>query len=499
MTERKLNIDVHGKEFNRVSVLFLILLSTFAGVLMQTSLGTALPTLMTEFDIDISTAQQATTWFLLANGIMVPLSAYLATRISTRRLHLIAYALLLSGLIVTVMTPADGDMWWMFIIGRVLAAVAVGMMMPLMQIVILSIFPKEKRAVAMGLSGLVIGMAPAIGPTLSGWILDKPHTILGVSFSNSWRNLFTIPIGVLVVALILTPFLMKDIIPTKRAKLDVVSLVLSVFGFGLFLYGFTKVATKGWLDVTNVILPSTIGVLILIVFVLRQLTLEEPFLDVSVFKIKEFTMATILLMLVTMAMFGVEMMLPTYLQNVNGHTPLESGMILLGGALILGIISPISGVLYNKIGVKALALIGFTILIIGSVPFVYLTPTTSQTLIVVMYTVRMAGVGLIMMPVTTFAMSVLSDDRTTHGTAANNTIRQISSSIVVALLTSVTQNVINKNMPSAALQTSNPEAFMTQVREASMSGFRVSFAIGLSFAVLGLIVTFFLKVPKEEA
>ncbi len=178
-------VDVHGKPYNRTIMIVLILVATFAGVLMQTSLGTAIPTLMDAFDINLATAQQATTWFLLANGIMIPVSAYFTSRIPTKWLYLIAFGLLWAGMAITAFTPEQHDMWWMFLSGRVLAALGVGISMPLMQVVMVNIFPAEQRGVAMGLGGLVVGMAPAIGPTLSGWILDKNHVILGLTISDS--------------------------------------------------------------------------------------------------------------------------------------------------------------------------------------------------------------------------------------------------------------------------------------------------------------------------
>lgn len=199
-----------------------------------------------------------------------------------------------------------------------------------------------------------------------------------------------------------------------------------------------------------------------------------------------------------MAMYGVEMMLPTYLQNVHGLTPLNSGLTLLGGALMMGIISPVAGVLYNKVGVKRLVLVGLSIIAIGTVPFVFLSESTPTHIITVMYAVRMLGVALTMMPLTTRAMSALPTEMSTHATAANNTMRQVSSSIVVALLTSVTQNIMNTNAPNAALKTLDPIKYGAQSLTASMDGFRVAFAIGLSFAVVGLIIALFITNQKPE-
>lgn len=287
--------------------------------------------------------------------------------------------------------------------------------------------------------------------------------------------------------------MMHDIVENKKIKLDFASLILSCIGFGLFLWGFTNVATDGWTNIPTVILPIVVGVIVLVFFGFRQLKLKDPFLDISVFKIREFTMATLTLILVTMAMYGVEMMLPTYLQNVHGLSPLNSGLTLLPGALMLGIISPVAGILYNKVGVKPLTLVGLAILTIGTLPFAFLSAATPSILITVFYGIRMLGIAIAMMPLMTNAMSALPNHRTTHGTAANNTARQIASSVVVALLSSVTQNIINGNTPAKSMQTTNPIHYASKLLNASMDGFRASFIIGLVFAVVGIVFALFLK------
>lgn len=494
---KQTHIDIHGKKYQPIVIMSIILLATFAGALMQTSLGTALPTLMNDFDIDFSTAQQATTWFLLANGIMVPLSAFLATRISTKWLHVFSYGTLLLGLILTAIAPSNHNSWIIFLLGRIVTAIAVGLMMPLMQIIIINMFPSNKRGTAMGLSGLAVGLAPAIGPTFAGWILDKNHVLLGITISNSWRNIFVLPIIIVAIAFVLSFFFMKDIIPNRKLKLDIYSLIYSCIGFGLFLWGFSNVASEGWGSINYVILPIIISILVLLLFIARQLKSKDPFLDLRVFKSKGFTIATIGLIVVTMAMYGVEMMLPTYLQNIHGFSPFESGLTLLAGALMLGFISPISGTLYNKIGIKRLAFVGFSILTLASIPFGFLTDHTSPTLILVLYAIRMFGVAILMMPLTTNAMDALTVEKGTHGTAVNNTARQVASSIAVALLTSVTQNIINNNMPHSSLKDINPLKYAEQAQQASVDGFNTAFIIGIFFAIVGVILVPFLKMNSS--
>ncbi|NBK46770.1 DHA2 family efflux MFS transporter permease subunit [Staphylococcus delphini] len=493
--------DIHGKIYHPIIIMVIILFATFSGSLMQTSLGTALPTLMKDFDIDLSTAQQATTWFLLANGIVVPVSAYLATRISTKWLHIFAYSLLLIGLTLSAISPSHHDGWSIFLIGRIVTSLAVGIMLPVMQMLIMHMFPPHQRGLTMGLTGLAVGFAPALGPTFAGWILSGNHVILGFTLSDSWRNIFIVPIIFVVLALILSCFFMKDIIPNRKLKLDLYSLFLSSIGLGLFLWGFSNVSTEGWHSVEKVILPIVISLIAMTFFIIRQLKLETPFLDLRVFKSRGFTTTTIALVVLTMAMFGIEMMLPTFLQNVQGLTPFKSGLVLLPGAMMIGLISPISGALYNKIGIRRLAFIGFTILIAASIPFAFLNAHTPLLLVLTLYTVRMFGVAILMMPLTTNAMESLTVENSTHGSAVNNTVRQVAASVAVALLTSITQNIVNQQLPASHLKTTDPLAFAEQAQQASIDGFNAAFLTGLIFAIIGMLLVPFLKQQhsnKEE-
>lgn len=489
--------DIHGKPYNRTAMLIILLVGTFAGVLNQTSLGTAIPTLMKSFDIGLSTAQQATTWFLLTNGIMIPVSAYLATKFSTKWLFTVAYSLLTVGLLIDAFAPTSN--WTIFLLGRIIQAAAVGITMPLMQVVMVNIFPPEKRGAAMGINGLVVGLAPAVGPTLAGWVLKENIVLFGTSLE--WRAIFVLPLTILAIVTILSPLVIHDVVPNHPVTLDIPSLILSIIGFGSFLWGFTNVATDGWGDLTNVILPIALGILIIVLFFQRQLKLDKPFLDVRVFKVKQFTVTTIAISLSMMAMMGVEMMLPLYLQNVHNLSALDSGLVLLPGALMMGLVSPLAGQVYDKVGARRMAFVGFTILGIATIPFIFLTESTPDHFITLLYAIRMAGIGMIMMPLTASAMSALPPHEAAHGTAANNTVRQIASAIVVALLSSVTQNVISNNTPAKSLLSQNPLAYAEKMIDASLSGFHVSFAIGGSFALIGLIVSLMLhhgKVIEKE-
>lgn len=493
-------IDVHGKTYNRWPLFIFMLIATLCGSLMQSTLGTALPTLMKKFDINLNTAQQATTWFLLALAVMVPVSAYLVKKFPTKGLTIVSYIVLIGGIAITAFTPEKHNMWWMFVVGRVIAAAAVGILLPLLQITIVNIFSAQERSIAMGLMGLVIGMSPAVGPTLTGWILDADHTFLGITLTASWRTIFYLPLVILIFVLIFTPFVMRDVIPNEKdIKLDLISLLLSCFGFGAFLLGFTNVSTDGWGNFTSVDLPIVIGAILIGLFTWRQLKMDKPFLDIRVFKSWNFTITSIALIMIMMAMMGVEMMLPTYLQNIHGMSALDSGLTLLPGALLMGVLSPVAGALYSKAGIKRLGIAAFLILTAGTLPFAFLTTSTPSVVITIMYGIRMVGIALGMMPLTTMAMDALPIEKTTDGTAVNNTVRQLASSVGVAILTSITQNVIDNNKPGTAMKTADTIKYLSRTLDASMKGFRVAFAVSLGFAIFGLIVVLFFKKQKKEA
>lgn len=494
-------LDVHGKPVNRMAMMMVLLVGVFSVMLMQTALGTALPALMTAFNVNASTVQWLTTIFLMANGIMVPVSAYLTTRVPTKALYLSSLGLFTIGTLVAFVTPTNA--FWLLMVARVLQAMAVGILMPLMQVVSLSLFDAESRGKAMGLGGLVIGMAPAIGPTLSGWILEEDHTLLGVTLVSSWRSIFGVVLPVVIVIMIASCFIFHDVLPTQKVALNVRSLIESTFGFGLVLYGFAMVASNGW-GSAQVIVPLVIGFLTVIEFIWHQSKMDKPFLDMSVFKSKQFTITTILVSLAMMAMIGVEMVLPIYMQNIRGLTPLHSGLILLPGALMMGIVSPIAGAFYDKHGAKRLAITGFTILIIGTVPLVYLTADTPTLYITALYTLRMFGIAMTMMPLTASAMGALSPQTAAQGTAANNTMRQVASSLGTAVLASVMQSVTQNHMPASTMKGADPLLFGKKALDATLTGFHASFFLAAGFAIVAILIAFFLhsgkvNTPAKEA
>lgn len=475
-------VDIYGKPYNRSLLVVVLLIGTFCTVLNQTLLTTAFPALMKVFNISASSVQWLTTGFLLVNGIMIPISAWLINKFSSKRLYLTAMTIFLIGTITCFIAPNFSTL----LIGRLIQAAGVGISMPLLQNIMLSIFPPEKRGSAMGMAGIVIGLAPALGPTLSGWIIDH----------YTWRDLFGMVIPIVILVLVLAFFLMKSVIQLSNPSIDVLSAFLSTVGFGSLLYGFSSVGNDGW-GSSKVISFLVIGVFVIGLFVWRQLHLEHPFLELRVFKSPTFTIAAILSGVVNMAMVGAEMVLPLYIQNIRGESAFHSGLMLLPGALIMGLMMPITGAIFDKHGAKRLAISGMLILTAATLPFAFLTQETPIVMIVILYAIRMFGISMVMMPVTTSGMNALPMNLISHGTAVNNTFRQVASSIGTAVLISILTNVTKDNLPKASLLKSLPLFYKDQAINATLSGYHAAFFVAVIFGLVGFIITFFLKKNKK--
>lgn len=475
-------VDIYGKKYNRSLLVVVLLIGTFCTVLNQTLLATAFPTLMKEFDISASTVQWLTTGFLLVNGIMIPVSAWLINSFSSKKLYISAMTTFLIGTIICFLAQNFS----VLLIGRLIQAIGVGLSMPLLQNIMLTIFPPEKRGSAMGMAGIVIGLAPALGPTLSGWIIDH----------YSWRDLFGMVIPIVILVLVLALFFMKSVIELTHPKIDTISAILSTIGFGSLLYGFSSVGDKGWLS-KEVLGFLIIGIIFIFLFSKRQLKIEHPFLELRVFKSKIFTIAAVLAGVTNMAMIGAEMVLPLYIQNIRGESAFHSGLMLLPGALVMGLMMPITGAIFDKLGARKLAITGMFILTSATLPFAFLTSKTSVIVIVVLYAIRMFGISMVMMPVTTSGMNALPAHLISHGTAVNNTFRQVASSIGTAILISVLTNVTKNNLPTKSILEATPLAYKDQAINATLSGYHAAFLVAVIFGFIGWLITFTLAKKKN--
>lgn len=492
---------VYGKGISRNKILVAMMFGMFIAILNQTLLNVALPVINNEFSISASTGQWLMTGFMLVNGILIPISAFLISKYSYRKLFLIAMVLFTIGSIVC----AISFNFPMMMTGRVVQAIGAGILMPLGSNVFMTIFPPEKRGAAMGTLGIAFILAPAIGPTLSGWIVQNYH----------WNIMFYGMFAIGLVSIIISFFWFKIYQQTSNPKPDVPGIVFSTLGFGLLLYGFSEAGNDGWTSLT-VSLSLVIGLIFTILFVVREVRMKNPMLDMSALKYSGFTLTTLINVIVTMSLFGGMILLPIYLQNLRGFSPLDSGLLLLPGSLIMGFMGPIAGKMLDSFGIKPLALIGLTIMTIATWELTQLNMDTPYTTILVIYIVRSFGMSFIMMPIMTAGMNSLPQRLIPHGNAISNTVRQLAGSIGTAILVTVmTQNTTSHlaNM-SDNLDSTNPmiqeqiKALSDSVggddagksvlieylnKLATVQGINDAFWIATLFSVIALILSLFLK------
>ncbi|MEK3905806.1 MDR family MFS transporter [Oceanobacillus sp. FSL W7-1309] len=453
--------------FNKAPLIAVLLSGAFVAILNQTLLATALPHIMADLQLDANTAQWLQSVFMLVNGIMIPITAFLIERFTTRALFLTAMTIFGLGTLMCAIAPVFS----ILMAGRVLQAAGAGIIMPLMQTIMFMIFPIEKRGSAMGMFGLVIAFAPAIGPTLSGLIVDH----------FPWRSLFYVILPIVILDIIFAYLLLKNVTNRTFPKLDILSIILSTLGFGGLLYGFSAAGNSGWTSM-QVVLSLLIGALALVWFIFRQLKLEQPILEFRVFKYSVFTITTVLGMVLFIAMIGAAVILPLMMQNMLGFSALESGLALLPGALLMGIMSPITGRLFDKFGARWLSIIGVTILVITTFMFAIFTEETTFTYIAAVNAIRMFGISMVMMPVTTAGLNQLPTKLIPHGTAMNNTMRQVAGSVGTALLVTV---MTSNSIPDQGVA-------------GMLHGVNISFIVAAIFAVIALIMAFFIKNSRPE-
>ncbi|WP_222847994.1 MDR family MFS transporter [Ruania zhangjianzhongii] len=461
-----------SKPVNRNVVLAVLLSGGFIAILNQTLLATALPVFMRDLDITANTAQWLTTIFMLVNGVMIPVTAFLIQKFTTRSLFLTAMGLFTAGTVICMLAPSFA----VLLAGRVVQASGAGIIMPLMQTILFAIFPVHKRGTVMGTFGLVIAFAPAIGPSLSGWIVDH----------YPWQTLFQMILPFAVVDMIVAYFILRNVTERTFPKLDVPSIIMSCLGFGGLLYGFSIAGGLGWSSPT-VLVALIGGALVLVLFIRRQLRLKQPILEFRVFRYRMFTLNTAIGMVVFIVMIGGTTVLPLYMQNMRGLPAVESGLVLLPGALVMGLSSPITGRVFDAFGAKWLALGGTVIVTVTTFLYTVLTVDTSFAYLAIVNTVRMFGTAMVVMPVTTAALNELPMSLIPHGTAMNNTMRQIAASIGTAVLITV--------MTSTALDTGGKEGLV--------HGANISFLVAGCIGLAGVVMSFFIRkldeAPREPA
>lgn len=461
--------STQAKDYNVFVIAGVFLLGAFICYLNSTFMNVALSDIMKDLNISVSTAQWLSTGYMLTTGIIIPFTAFLIDKFKNRTLFFISIGLFTIGTII----GAFATNFTMLLTARLIQGLASGIIIPLMQTVFMIIFPIEKRGFAMGIVGIVLAFAPAIGPTLSGWIINI----------YPWRYLFYVTLPFAILDLILGYFLLKNVTENKSVHFDIISFIGSTIGFGGLLFGFSNAGNYSWTDI-NVYLPLIIGIVFLIIFVWRQLNMEEPMLNLAVFKSTVFTFATIISMIAYAGLISSELILPMYLEDVRGSSAFDTGLTLMPGAIVMGIMNPITGKLFDKFGARYLALTGLTILTLGTFGLSFLSVSTPVIYIISIYAIRMLGISMLLMPLSTSALNSLHKNLYAHGNAANNTLRQVAGSIGTSLIVTL----MSKSTISSGY---------TDPAKAQVYGMNISFACTAALTLVGLIIAFFVIKRKE--
>lgn len=467
---------------NKKVLMTVLIIGCFLSTLNQTLLNVALSSLMEVFHVSASTIQWLATGFMLVNGILVPITAFLMKRFSTRQLFISSMVLLLIGTILCAVAPS----FLVLLIGRMIQAAGAGIIMPLMMSIVMFVYPAENRGSAMGLIGLAMIFAPAIAPTLAGFVIEY----------SSWHWLFIGLIPFVVIVILLALKYLVNVSEAHSAKLDVMSVILSTVGFGFILYGFSNAGSKGW-DSTIVVSSLIVGFVVTAIFCLRQIRSDDPLLNLTVFTNKTFTMTSIINVLVTMLMYADMILLPMYLQDGRGFTALDAGLLLLPGALVNAFMSPISGKLYDRFGAKPLFIAGLVFVIPSMWVVTDLNETTSFMFLIVRTIFLRIGLSFLTMPLNTAGLNALPKGLITHGTAVNNTVRQLAGAIGTAVVITIFTFQTTKHV--TILSGESPAAGLDQINTlASIYGSSDAYIFMTIQGMIALVITIFSPTRKQK-
>lgn len=463
-----------------LAIIYTMLIATFVVILNETIMNVAIPKLMTEFSVSATTAQWLATAFMLVMAIVIPTTGFLMQRFSTRTLFIAAMSTFSLGTLIAGVAP----IFAILLAGRVLQASGTALMLPLLTTTILSLIPAHRRGAMMGTVSIVISVAPAIGPTISGLIVE----------SLSWRYMFffVLPIGLAVLAYAI--WNLKNIGETNQASLDIPSVILSALGFGGLLYGFSKAGEGSWTSL-SVLLPLIVGALSLAIFIWRQLRLATPLLDLRAFHYSMFTLSVLLTMAMMMALFSAAILLPIYLQNVRQFTPLQTGLLLLPGGVLMGLASPWVGRVFDKHGPRLLVLAGTFIMAAMIWQFTTLTADSSVAKILTLHIIFSAGLAMLFTPVFATGLNQLPRDLHSHGSAIVSTLQQVAGAVGTALLVTI------MSVSSAAyLQNITTGITAGIQRDALTTGLHTSFRVATGIALLALLLSLFIRrsSPPDE-
>src|SRR5680860_693170 len=421
-------------------VITLLLTSAFVVILNETIMGVALPRLMADLNVSASVAQWLTSAFMLTMAVVIPITGFLLQRFNTRPMFIAAMTLFSTGTLIAALAPG----FEVLLLARVVQATGTAIMFPLLLTTVVTLVPPASLGRMMGNISIVISVAPAIGPTISGAILSV----------LDWRWMFLLVLPIAVTALIVGGILMQNVTTPRKSPIDVASVILSALGFGGFVYGLSNLgAASGGIGSVSGWLPLAVGAIALTLFILRQLRLQRTdraLLDLRTFSSRTFTFAIVMMAISMMALFGTIILLPIYTQTVLGLSSLQAGLLLLPGGLIMGLLAPTVGRLYDRHGPTALLITGSTIVSAAFWSMTLLGADSSPWLVLAAHVTLSFGLALLFTPLFTAGLGAVRPALYSHGSAIVGTVQQLAGAAGTALFVTVMASVAASKIAGGA-------------------------------------------------
>jgi EmrB/QacA subfamily drug resistance transporter len=398
------------------------LIGAFMSILDSSIVNVAITTIMKVFNATPNSAQWVVTIYMLAMGVVVPLSGWLGDKLGFKRLYILSMAVFVIGsALCTISWSIDS-----LIFARIIQAVGGGMIMPTTMAMVFRIVPKDRIGGGMSILGIALMVAPAIGPTLGGYLVEY----------IDWRWIFTINIPVGLIGILLSIYLLPEFPKIEAGKLDIGGAITSATGLFCLLLALSKGADWGWSSQT-IILLFYICAVSFALFIYLEMTTKNPLLDLRVFKYSTFTLANLIIVVTTVGLYTGLFYIPLFMQSVRGMGAMETGLLMMPGALASGIMMPISGRIYDRVGPKALISCGVVFMAYMTYMFHNLTLETSTTTIITWLVLRGIVMTLVNMPAQTAAMAAVPLELVGRASAMTNIVNRVSSSFSIAVLTSI--------------------------------------------------------------
>lgn len=399
-----------------------LVVSGIATSILSTAMTTALPNLVEYFGVSTDIGQWVTSGYSLALGVVMPFTAFLITRFPTKGLYMSGIGCFIMGLLFSIFA---GN-FWLMMVGRVMQACGNGVLMSAAQVIILTVYPAEKKGTMMGTYGLATTAAPIVAPTIAGLMID----------AFGWKSIFYLVLAILIVSFAISGFVFEDLLELQDKKFDVVSFAESIFAFGGITLGIGNITGFGIFSM-QAGLPLLIGAVVCVLFIVRQCRLEKPFLDVKILGNRNYAVSVVSSMVLYLVMMGSSVMMPLYVQSVMGYSAVVSGLVTLPGSLATAVVSPFAGRIYDKMGIKKIFIAGSAALIVSNIGMFFITMDTPLWVAAGFNVIRNISIGSLMMPLLTWGTSSVDPKKVADASSLLTSFRTIAGSIGSAVFVGI--------------------------------------------------------------